>query len=204
MGYTGYTGYTGAAPVGPSGTFTGPTGPTAPTGYTQNTPATGPTGPTGFVGLVACATGATSINGFSTTEQSSTLFYIGLGATIKPKKTGTVFVSFAGSIICGAVTPTLGDQAICGLYYGTGTAPAAGSIVGSTGKALGMTALYKLENVTGLSSADIYIPIRLIGLATQLIVGTTYWFDTAMETDHASSTSNFGYSNPNIIMLELP
>ena len=201
MGYAGWTGSTGyLGPTGPVGTLTGPTGagPAGPSGAIAST------GPTGTAFQRAMATGATFIPGFSSNIQNSPLYYTGLGegATITPLKTGTVFVSFMTSINNAEISPAAGDGLIYGLYYGTGTAPAAGSAVGSTGKSVGMTGAYYIESITGLAAPNIRVPIWVIGLATGLAVGTKYWFDSATATN-ITIGSNFTFLNPSIIMFEV-
>lgn len=164
---TGATGYTG-----PTG-FTGPggeasnTGATGPTGYTGPI-GTGPTGPSGPIPAVTYFYG--EMTG-STATASIAGVMLGLGKTspswvLTPVASGVIMAGAHGY----AANDTTNDGLKIALAYGTGTAPTwGGGFTGAT-----MTFNQKANSGAG---GGTNFPIALSGIARNLAVGTTYWFD---------------------------
>lgn len=108
--------------------------------------------------------------GSPTGTTSTTFVMMGLGssAIIKPTRTGNII--FCG---CGRLSNSVGgDAARVELCYGTGTAPANGAAVTGT--------IVALQEAATLSGGGQTVPFNLLGGAA-LTVGTTYWFDLAVE-----------------------
>jgi hypothetical protein len=110
---------------------------------------------------------------------SSTNLMRGLGAiwTITPTLTGRVLVTVAGS-----VQGTVVSSPALRLYYGTGTAPAAGAAIAGTN--IGGTR-------TGtISGASYQVPFSFTAVVGSLVVGTAVWFDLSLSTNGGSAQIN--------------
>jgi len=105
----------------------------------------------------------------------------GLGSLFKltPAYSGRVFVIVAGRL----GTNTAGVWAMCGISYGTGTAPANGAA--STGTTVGANAI----SLSVGSAASATVPFTCQAVITGLTKGTAYWFDLWFGNS-ASATAN--------------
>ena len=185
LGPTGPTGAGGPGPVGPTGitgpiglvgppgspgpqsTVTGPTGPQGVGGPGSSVP--GPTGPTGPVGAINSSR-TRSYDDLGPFGPYETASFIGLGGnTLFTTHTpgGYVLATFNGMVrnsLGGAGAGT--DVAA---FYGTGTAPAAGSTA-AAGTQLGIPKRYFSKDDTEYSGFTItaFLP---------LAAATQYWFD---------------------------
>jgi hypothetical protein len=179
-GNAGSTGATGNA---------GSTGPTGATGAAGTGGSTGPTGPTGSASGLPFTGGSGSTFNYKITGTSGwPLFGMGLAANIPsqsftytPTTTQNLRVHFQGPVLQAA--GNLGVR----LNYGTGTAPG----VNGTG---GVPVPYAL-NLEG--NATLFNNVYLFGILSNLAIGTTYWFDLAVNTS-ASGNVTLGNTTPSI------
>lgn len=122
------------------------------------------------------------------TASTSAFVMMGLACSFTPHSTGNVLFQVQG-IILNSVG---GDGMNARLYEGSGTAPLNGAA--QTGTQISTVASF--TSPTGSTSA----PATLIGLATGLAVGTTYWFDVAVEATTGGTAS---FQNVTMIAHEL-
>jgi len=108
----------------------------------------------------------------------------GLAATITPRVTGRILVTFNGTF----GTSVAGSNGNIQPRYGTGAAPANGA-VGTTGTAIGPQSW-----VTGTPNASFNVPYSMSWLLTGLTLGTAYWFDMQQWVGGVAGTINL-YSN---------
>jgi hypothetical protein len=108
---------------------------------------------------------------------------VGLGYTYMPQSSTRVLVVISGSVTIDVANQTNTAQ----LRYGTGTPPVNGAA------ATGAT-IIGFQYGAALP-AGVQVPAPLVGVATGLTIGTTYWFDVAMTTSTGTADFfNVGYS----------
>lgn len=103
----------------------------------------------------------------------------GLGNTIRftPALTGNILLNITGfGQSPGAVTGWN-----LKLQYGTGTAPVFGSNL------VGSNALYTIHQLS--TGVDSDIPFKFYGVVNALSIGTSYWFDVAIERQSGGSSN---------------
>ena len=135
----------------------------------------------------------------NTTAPNSTSAYKmqGMAGSITPQWTGTVLVTFSGTIYEPAGTAaTIGIN--YQLSYGTGTAPTNNSTL--TGTQFGI--IQSNENGATVTAADMLQPYSITAIITGLAIGTTYWLDLAAES--IGTASDQGFSTTSITAAELP
>jgi hypothetical protein len=193
VGSTGPSGPTGVTGPTGIGAFTGSTGSTGPIGAVGVTGPSGVTGPGGVTG----PTGGVGNQWFYNFEINvpggiTTAAYIstGLGGLITfiPKRSGTLFVIFAGmafNLLAGANTNIQGT-------YGTGTAPTAGQPM--AGAQIG-TIQHFVEAVSGAASG-----FTVMGIISGLLLQTGYWFDLSLATTLSGTAS---VRDVQVVILEL-
>ena len=176
-GATGATGASGPAGIAGTATNTGATGPAGSTGPLG----TGPTGPSGPIPAVTFFYG--KMTG-STGTASTTGIMLGLAHS---SPTFKLTPASSGAVLAAALGYVQSNQSNAGsavsLVYGTGTAPVNGG--GFTGVTMGF------RQVTGDgTNANPFSAIALEGIASGLVVGTSYWFDLFLTviTNAATST----------------
>ena len=104
--------------------------------------------------------------------------------TFTPSRNGRVFIIFTGHVLVPSGATT-GSGIIFGLWYGTGTPPAAGAA--TTGTSVGQA----IRAASGIvpTGAD-YRPFTICAFISGLAVGTTYWADLAQTLIAAGMTAN--------------
>ncbi len=122
---------------------------------------------------------------------SASMVMMGCGQTFTPARSGNLFLLFSTRMFSSVV----GDELLVQMSYGTGTPPANGAAVTGTQAGPRMSAIAVSTGGTG--APQDMIPAILTGLS----VGTTYWFDAAVERSAGSGT--VGLSQPNFTILEM-
>jgi hypothetical protein len=119
----------------------------------------------------------------------------GLGALIKPVVTGRVLATICGYTFNGSVT-TVGDGIRWTVNYGSGAAPGNGA--GLIGTALTPQQTFSLSATA--TTDDSINPFSLTGLALNLGIGTSYWFDLAAQ---AVGSTGFVFGNLQVVLVEV-
>ena len=122
---------------------------------------------------------------------SASMVMMGCGQTFTPARSGNLFLLFSTRMFSSVV----GDELLVQMSYGTGTPPANGAAVTGTQAGPRMSAIAVSTGGTG--APQDMIPAILTGLS----VGTTYWFDAAVQRSAGSGT--VGLSQPNFTILEM-
>lgn len=187
-GATGATGSQG--PQGAQGA-TGAQGPKGDTG------ATGPQGPQGPAGTIPTYASLQTATGLTQAIAGIALKMCGLGATAKitPTTTGKVLVEIVmGAFWTTPVTAGAGYVSFGQGRYGTGAAPAANAI--AVGTIFGNTTQGQAANAAG------QVSYTRISALLNLVVGTAYWFDVALQSTDAAATANI--ASTHVTATELP
>lgn len=172
-GPTGVLGLTGPTGAPGAGAFTGPTGMTGPPGIGLPSTVPGPTGatgPTAAVGTQVFSNQVASPAGnVSTTD---TVMGLGTSFSFLPASSGKVFVFMSGMVLNSAA---VGSGVNIRGRLGTGTPPANGTPSGAgAGDAFGITQHFVASTTAGQQGFTIQCCLLLT-------VGTTYWFDLAIQ-----------------------
>lgn len=121
---------------------------------------------------------------------------MGLAGEITPTTTGSVLI-FARGTITAASGTAAGDGLAIQLSYGTGAAPSNGD--SETGTQLDQQVSY--TNPAAVTAADVHVPFTLVGLATGLAIGTSYWVDLAAKG--VATSSDFAMQGVVLIAVEV-
>lgn len=130
---------------------------------------------------------ATPANPATTTDMTGVM--MGLHGAITPTATGKVLMIVSGTIFNSTL---IGDGAVAGLRYGTGTAPANGDAL--TGTAVGGATVYVASTTAGSGG------FSLNAVVTGLVATTPYWIDVALAAQTGGSA---GISAVSISTIEL-
>jgi len=122
-----------------------------------------------------------AVNPLGTTSTTFVMGGVGSGCRITPNSTGRVLVILTGTISNSAN----GVLTSVGLRIGTGTAPVNGAA--ATGTSIGNPA-YTQPNA---STTNVFYTVPLIGIATGLVSGTSYWLDYNIVTSNVAGTAVF-------------
>jgi hypothetical protein len=129
--------------------------------------AIGQTGPGFTTPVIGVATlQASPSDPTGTTSAAGVMMGLGTTCTITPKYSTRVHLQILGNL----QNDTASDGSGTILYYGTGTAPA--NAAATTGTRLGAA-----NGLAATTVGTTKIPFNMSGLATNLTVGTAYWFD---------------------------
>lgn len=119
----------------------------------------------------------------------------GIGASIKPSRSGNILVTVNG-VINDLSSTVVADGIQYQISYGTGSAPLNGNVL--TGTQVGEVQTFVAANT--VTATDVNIPFSLSAIITGLVIGTTYWIDLAQRA--VGHSSQYTLNNINVSVLE--
>jgi hypothetical protein len=151
----------------------------------------------GLTGNVPAAATSQSQPSDPTAPASTSAYAMqGLAGSITPTRSGTVMVTFSGTVISPAGTAA-GNGIHFQISYGTGTAPSnAGTLAGTQ-----VGTIQSWINPTTVTAADVFVPFSTTTVISGLATGTAYWLDLAAES--VATVSDMGLSKVSISAVEI-